>query len=257
MSDPGYSAGDPDSPVAICTLSSADLLRELTSSPIAGRVSIIGPLETQNIGLERMVGTLLERPRIRWLVVCGHESRGPYQAQALQSLFAYGLNEDGSIAQARARRARFRTLNAEHVNAVRQQVSLRDLVGVHDLDAISKAVEECRANDPGPFEPTVSLPQHEPIVVPQRPFRLKEHDPKGFFVVQVDRPGQRLLVEHYQPDGALAHRIVGPDAESLCVALLEWGLVSLLDHASYLGRELVKAEIALKRGEDYRQDEPF
>jgi len=58
-------------------------------------------------------------------------------------------------------------------------------------------------------------------------------------------------------DGALAHRIVGPDAESLCGALLEWGLVSRLEHAAYLGRELEKAELALHKGLDYVQDEPL
>src|SRR5687767_13418093 len=91
MSDPGFIPGNPDSPVAICTLSSVDLLEALRASPVAARVSIIGPLATENIGIERMLTSLLERPRIRWLVVCGDERRGPYQAQALHSLFEHGV----------------------------------------------------------------------------------------------------------------------------------------------------------------------
>jgi tetrahydromethanopterin S-methyltransferase subunit A len=257
MTDPGFVPGNPESPVAICTLASADLLHTLQSSPVAARVSIIGPLETENIGIERMLTTLLEHARIRWLVVCGDERRGPYQAQALHSLFELGLGDDGTILGAKSRRARLPSLAHELVEAVRRQVALRELVGVHDVDAIARAVEECWANDPGPFEEAVAPPQHPPIVVPQSRFRLKEHDPNGFFVILVDRTESRILVEHYQEGGTLAHRIVGPDAESLCGALLEWGLVSRLDHAAYLGRELVKAEIALGRGLDYRQDEPL
>jgi tetrahydromethanopterin S-methyltransferase subunit A len=257
MSEPGFTAGNIESPIAICTLSSTALLGELAASSIASRVAIIGPLETENIGIERMVTTLLERPRIRFLIVCGADRRGPYQAQALQALFTNGLESDGRIAGARGRRARLPTLTAEHIDAVRQQVRLVDLVGSVDLETIRGAVERCWAEDPGPFEPVISTPLPPPILVPRTPFRLKEHDPNGFFVILVDKAADGILVEHYQPSGALAHRILGPDAESLCVALVDWGLVSLKDHAAYLGRELTKAEFALRHGLAYRQDEPL
>lgn len=250
-----YATGDPNSPVAICTLSSFDLLQDLAGSPVASRAAILGPLETENIGIERLLTTLLEQPRIRWLIVCGDERRGPYQGQALRCLFSNGIGPEGQIPGARSRRARLRTLGGEHVETARRQVSLHDLAGVRDVVTISAAVSACIANDPGPFHERVSLPELEPITVPARPHRLSQHDPNGFFVILVDRPGGRLLVEHYSVDGALVHRIVGPDAESLCAALVEWNLVSLLDHAAYLGRELAKAEFALRGGLPYRQDE--
>jgi tetrahydromethanopterin S-methyltransferase subunit A len=41
----------------------------------------------------------------------------------------------------------------------------------------------------------------------------------------------------------------------MCSALIEWGLVSRLDHAAYMGRELLKAEVALRSRLAYRQDE--
>jgi dihydropteroate synthase len=34
-------------------------------------------------------------------------------------------------------------------------------------------------------------------------------------------------------------------------------MVSRLEHAAYIGRELMRAEIALQRGLRYRQDEPL
>ena len=45
------------------------------------------------------------------------------------------------------------------------------------------------------------------------------------------------------------------DAESVSKAAIKLGLVSRLDHAAYLGRELMKAEIAAKLGKNYVQDE--
>lgn len=247
--------------MAICTLSSHDLLETLAQSPLAAQVAIIGPLETENLGIERMLATLLERPGIRWLVVCGDERRGRYQAQALRALFTHGLGPDGAIPEARSKRARLPALQPAHVDAARSQVSLRDLVGVHDADRIAAEVAACLAANPGPVQTapaTVGVPPPpEPFEVPTRPYRLEVEDPSGFLVILVDRPNARLLVEHYGTDGRLIHRLAGADAESLCAALLEWQIVSRLDHAAYLGRELMKAEIALQRGLTYRQDEPL
>lgn len=253
-----YATGDPDSPVAICTLSSFTLFDRLVGSPLAGRVAIIGALETENIGLERMLVTLLQRPRIRWLVLCGEEQRGRYQAQAVQALFADGLDEAGAIRGARSKRARLQRLTTAHVDALRRQVRLCNLVGIQDPDIIASGVDRCGADDPGAFDEAVELDDlPEPIPVARKPYRLEEHDPRGFFVVLLDRPGRQILVEHYIGEGDLAHRIVGPDAESLCSALIEWGLLSRLDHAAYMGRELAKAETALQRGLTYRQDDPL
>ena len=39
--------------------------------------------------------------------------------------------------------------------------------------------------------------------------------------------------------------------------ILRLGLVSSLEHAAYLGRELAKAEIALSLKKSYEQDEPL
>lgn len=251
---PLYVEGDPASSVAICTLSSHGLLQALAGSAVAGEVAIIGPLETENLGIERMLTTLLQRPQIRWLVVCGDEQRGRYQGQALTALMEHGVDEDGGIRQARSPRARLVGLGPEHVEAVRRQVRLRNLVGVHDVAAIASALAVCIAEGLEPITEPVTIPEPAAIVVPARPYRLAERDPAGFFVIFVDVAKQRLLVEHYGNDGQLRHRLVGPDSESLCSTLIEGQLVTRADHSAYLGRELMKAEIALAHHLHYRQD---
>ncbi|MGB7545033.1 MAG: DUF4346 domain-containing protein, partial [Methanothrix sp.] len=49
----------------------------------------------------------------------------------------------------------------------------------------------------------------------------------------------------------------GENARDLVNTLVDMGLVRRLDHAAYLGRELQKAETALRLGRDYVQDEPL
>lgn len=51
--------------------------------------------------------------------------------------------------------------------------------------------------------------------------------------------------------------IRGENARDLVNTLVDMGLVRRLDHAAYLGRELQKAETALRLGRDYVQDEPL
>jgi len=49
--------------------------------------------------------------------------------------------------------------------------------------------------------------------------------------------------------------VTGSNAKSISDTVIRKNLVSRLDHAAYLGRELQKAEIALKLGKNYVQDE--
>ncbi len=51
--------------------------------------------------------------------------------------------------------------------------------------------------------------------------------------------------------------IAGSTARDILDTIIERGLISRLDHAAYLGRELMKAEIALKFKRSYSQDDKF
>jgi tetrahydromethanopterin S-methyltransferase subunit A len=58
----------------------------------------------------------------------------------------------------------------------------------------------------------------------------------------------------YHLNGRLAHVIEGRQAALVAATVVERGLVTQLDHAAYLGRELQKAEAALSAGIAYEQD---
>jgi tetrahydromethanopterin S-methyltransferase subunit A len=89
-----------------------------------------------------------------------------------------------------------------------------------------------------------------------------EFDIKGFFVILVDHEKNKIVVEHYNyvkdkkliKTGKINEVVEGVNAEELCKKIIKRGLLSRLDHASYLGRELQKAEQALKHGFEYTQE---
>ena len=83
-----------------------------------------------------------------------------------------------------------------------------------------------------------------------------ELDPAGSFKVAVDRARGELVLVHYRR-GELKPSLVirGRRAFDLRDEVLRRGLVFSLKHAFYLGYELAKAELALKLGRSYVQDE--
>jgi len=108
--------------------------------------------------------------------------------------------------------------------------------------------------------------REEPITPNERPERLVEAaevreeaiycDPKGSFKVRVDRELGKILAIHYRSGSvkpSLAIR--GSRPEAVYRTIVKENLVSLLDHAAYLGFELGKAMVALKTGRSYVQDE--
>jgi len=76
-------------------------------------------------------------------------------------------------------------------------------------------------------------------------------DPKGFFKIFLDK--SEIVAVLYTEWGP---KIVirGRTADGICHEIIERGLVSEIGHAAYLGRELQKAEIALKTGRGYLQE---
>lgn len=105
-------------------------------------------------------------------------------------------------------------------------------------------------------------------------------DPAGYFIIYIDRSRDLICADHFSnaineaglatdPDtgevlackGSLARsptgQYSGRTAKELGIAITELANpcpVSCLDHALYLGREFVRAELALVTGTDYVQD---
>lgn len=79
-------------------------------------------------------------------------------------------------------------------------------------------------------------------------FRL---DPKGTFKIFIEK--SEIVAVLY--DKKIPKVVIrGKNAEEISNEILKRGLVSRIEHAAYLGRELQKAEVALKTGRSYLQE---
>jgi dihydropteroate synthase-like protein len=79
-------------------------------------------------------------------------------------------------------------------------------------------------------------------------------DDKGWFVIRIDRDADLVVATHFRGHKDPYLVVKGNSARAIYHSILGRGLVGRLDHAAYLGKELTKAEVALKLGRSYVQD---
>ena len=262
--DGTYVVGDPAAPVAVCALTSEELLTPLAALP---GVAIVGEIHTANLGIERIVTNVTANASIRFLLLCGKDSSLFRPGQTLCALVENGIDEAGQIIGAQGYHPVVRNLSRTRIDAFRRQIELVDWTDEKDADLLRARIADLAARTPGRFatDEAVGSADGEPVAEQVRftPIRLGgrreplTYDPKGFFVITVDRAAGEIVVRHYLPDNTPAHEARGRNTESLFLALIREGLVSQLSHAAYLGAELAKAEASLRLGTRYTQDRPL
>ena len=82
-------------------------------------------------------------------------------------------------------------------------------------------------------------------------------DPKGFFTIKPYPEEGMIRARYYGEDHALKLAIEGANAEEIYNTIVRENLVSTFQHAAYVGCELMKAEIAMKKNLAYVQDDPL
>jgi tetrahydromethanopterin S-methyltransferase subunit A len=192
-------------------------------------------------------------PHIRHLAIAGRDVGGHLPGDAIVNLHARGVSPQQRIAGAKGARPVLKNTLPEEIAHFRRQVALHDFRGCEDADSLSRAIESLRDADSEPFEHGLCVRLVD--VIEAKPARRLRLDPEGYFVILVRRGAENpLYVEHYRNDGRLAHIVAGGDAPTVCSTILDMNLVSQLDHAAYLGRELAKAESSLHDGCTFVQD---
>lgn len=106
-------------------------------------------------------------------------------------------------------------------------------------------------------EPYNSVWEKEaPVIAAKDDVKPPAFDPKGCFKIIVDRQSERIAALYYSTFSRDKPSLIikGEKADEIYSKIIEMGLITKLDHAAYLGSELAKAEIALKIGKNYIQD---
>ena len=241
-------------PVAVCALNSQAMVTSVAMSKPEG-LAIIGTMHTENLGIERVIRNTLSNPHIRFLLLCGSDTKqavGHLPGQSLESLFQNGLDHRGLIIGAKGKRPVLKNVSRDEVSAFKHQVELVSMIGEECPETVATAIRSCAERNPGANPRPFKVEDVERIEV-RAPERLTL-DKAGYFVVYPDSRAKRLVVEHYTNQGLLNCVLEGTSPGALYGEAIERQLVTLLDHAAYLGQELARAERSLVDGTPFVQD---
>lgn len=249
-----YSVFRYHAPVAVCTLTDEPLMKTVARSAET-EIAVVGTMQTENLGIERMIQNTVANPNIRFVVLCGADSRqaiGHLPGQSLMALADSGVDEKMRIVGAPGKRPILRNVSREMVEHFRRTVEVVSLLGETGEARIFETTKACAARNSAPAEPFAATRTVATVAgyIPQR----MVSDPAGYFVVFPDAARRLLTLEHYRNDGVLDAVIEGKTAAELYIPAVHNNLLSRLDHAAYLGKELARAEHSLLTGESYVQD---
>jgi len=140
-----YIVGDPGAGVAVVTLASLLHIRD---------AAIVGPCKTENLGVEKIVANVISNVNIRFLLICGAESKGHLPGNTLLALHKNGVDGQGRIIGSRGAIPFIQNLPAEAIVRFQEQVELVDRIGLEDEGSIELLVREYNSvAQPFPKEP--------------------------------------------------------------------------------------------------------
>ncbi len=160
-----YLRGNDYSPVAVVAiLDTYDFkippeLLKLVEVAVESGAALAGTLQTENIGIEKIVANVVANPNIRYIVLCWRESHGHLPADALINLVKNGVAKDKrrTIIGARAPTPYLPNISMEAIERFRKQVTIVNLISEDDPkrgmdpENVKKAVWACIQEKPTEF----------------------------------------------------------------------------------------------------------
>lgn len=163
--EPGcYLAGNPYSPVALAVLLDGPYevrpptvknvppeIEALVRTGLEAGAALSGTLQTENIGIEKIICNVVANPNIRYLVLCGTEVRQYKTGGTVKALFENGVNEKRIIIDAPGRSAYLFNIGPDMVERFLHQVSFVDLTDEMDPQEVKRALAACIQEQPTAF----------------------------------------------------------------------------------------------------------
>ena len=131
--------GNTDSSIAICTLSSMNLLKKISNSELLNHVSIVGRLLSENKGIDSMIKYLNRNKKIKTIIVCGKEVCGHKAGHSLFELHKNGIDNHGRIINSVSPNP-FLTVNRSEINYFQNEINLINLIDETNLVTIKNFI---------------------------------------------------------------------------------------------------------------------
>ena len=127
--------GDLNSSIAVCTLSSIDLLKKLANSEILNDISIVGRLLSENKGIDSIIKYVYKNQKITTIIVCGNEVWGHKAGHTLFQLHKNGVDKNNRIINSTSPDP-FLTVSKSQIQYFQNNVTLVNLINETNFETI-------------------------------------------------------------------------------------------------------------------------
>ena len=126
--------------IAICTLSSLDLLEEIKNdNEIMENISIVGRLLSENKGVDEIIKFTKKNTLLKHILVCGDDVKGHLPGQTLISVKENGMDISKRVMKTSGAYP-FLTCSNQDVEFFRHQVTIINRIGLKDINKIKDSV---------------------------------------------------------------------------------------------------------------------
>lgn len=132
--------GDENSSIALCTLSSINMLDLFSKSELMSKVAIAARLFSENKGIETLIKYVLQNRRIKYIILCGKDTKGHLPGQGLVALQRNGIDAKGRIIDAWGKDPVLDSLTQHDIDEFRERVILVDLIGTTEIDRVAQEI---------------------------------------------------------------------------------------------------------------------
>ncbi|MEW6356428.1 MAG: tetrahydromethanopterin S-methyltransferase subunit A [Planctomycetota bacterium] len=152
-----YLRGNDFSPVAVCVIlkwrreETPKDIENLVRVAVESGAAIAGTLQTENIGLEKVICNIVANPNIRYLVLCGPESPGHLTGESVIKLIENGIDKEKKIIGSPSPTPYLYNVPEEFIDRFRKQLTLVNLLNQGDPELIKMAVVSCYQEEPTKF----------------------------------------------------------------------------------------------------------
>jgi len=127
--------GDINSSIAVCTLSSIDLLKKLANSEILNHISIVGRLLSENKGIDSIIKYVYKNQKITTIIVCGKEVWGHKAGHTLFQLHKHGVDKNNRIINSSSPDP-YLTVSKSQIQYFQNNITLVNLINETDFKTI-------------------------------------------------------------------------------------------------------------------------
>lgn len=135
--------GDSKSNIAVCTLSSINLLKDISKSHIIKEIAIAGRLLSENKGIDSLVQSVISNKKIDTIILCGKDVLGHKSGDSLLCLYKNGIDTNHKIIGSSSPHP-ILTVTKKQVSEFQGQVKIINKIGETSISRLEGIIESLR-----------------------------------------------------------------------------------------------------------------